>query len=121
MSLEEEKKLANQLKSMCDENKKEKSSQSFAVLHKLAQVYSKRDSDKINLIKIVALYNAAIARLTQNIAKSIQGSCQNKLKIEKQLTEFCNKILKQANAKQQNVDLVATAKNNKKKSNQTES
>ena len=102
--MEEENKLACQLKLMCDENGKEISPQSFAVLHKLAQVYSKRNPDKINLIKCAALYNAAITRLTQD-----------KQGIETQLTEFCKQTLIQANAKQLNIDLVSVAKAVKKK------
>ena len=100
----EENKLASQLKSMCDDNGKETSLQSSAVLHKLAHVYSKRNPNKINLIQCGALYNAATARLTQN-----------KEEIENQLTEFCKKILKQANTKQPDKDLVSAAKIIKRK------
>ena len=101
----EEDELASQLKSMCDENGKETNLQcTSSVLHKLAQIYSKRNPDKINFIQCAALYNAAIARLNQN-----------KEKIENQLVEFCKKILKQANSKQPNEDFVLAAKTMKKK------
>ena len=101
----EEDKLASQLKSMCDENGKETNLQcTSSVLHKLAQIYSKRNPDKINYIQCAALYNAAIARLNQN-----------KEEIENQLVEFCKKILKQANSKQPNEDFVLAAKTMKKK------
>ena len=69
------------------------------ILHKIGQIYRKRSPDKISIIKSAGLFNAAIARNSNNISQ-----------IQSDLSEICKHILQQANANNQNADLVEKAK-----------
>ena len=68
-------------------------------LHKIGLVYRKRSPDKMSIIKSAGLFNAALARNPSNI-----------FQIESDLVEICKHILQQANANNQNADLVEKAK-----------
>ena len=95
-----EDKLAQKLNLICDEHGRELDIQKSAqILHELAKIYQKRSPDLFSLIKSAALYNAAIARNPENANE-----------IENDLKQLCKHILSQANANQQNADLVAKAK-----------
>ena len=69
------------------------------ILHKIGQIYKQRSPDKISIIKSAGLFNAAIARNSNNI-----------LQIQSDLSEICKHILRLANANNQNADLVEKAK-----------
>ena len=97
---DKEDQLAQELKLICDDHGRELDIQKSAqILHELAKIYQKRSPDLFSLIKSAALYNAAIARNPENANE-----------IENDLKQLCKHILSQANANQQNADLVAKAK-----------
>ena len=97
----EEESLATELKQLCDDDGKEiDPTQSSPIFHKLAQVYQQRKPEflpdrMICLVKSAALFNAAIARSPENVQE-----------IETNLKDFCTNVLHEANAKQQDADLV---------------
>ena len=70
---------------------------SAKIFYKLGLVYSKR-CDRISLIKSVGLLNSAIERKPDNV-----------FKIEKDLYKVCQHILSNANAQDQNADLIEQA------------
>ena len=85
-------------KEYCDNTGKETQPKKAAeVIHKLGKIYRKRSPDKLSLIKSVGLFNAAIVRNPSNLS------------VKNDLSEICQHILKVANAKVQNADLVKKA------------
>ena len=73
--------------------------QSAKIFHKLGQLYCKQTPDMIKLIQCAALYNAAIARSPDNV-----DAIRNDLKI------LCNQVLRLANAKTLNANLITASK-----------
>ena len=65
------------------------------IFHDLEKLYRTRSPDKLSLIKSVGLFNAAIVRNPFNLYE-----------VKRELSEICQHILKVANAKAQNADLV---------------
>ena len=100
MNDDEEFKLAQHMKeNYCDDSGKEINAENAAeTLHKIALIYKKKDPDKISLIKSAGLLNAAIVRNPSNVSQ-----------IKFDLSDLCRHILRQANAKKQNVDLIQKA------------
>ena len=98
---DEEDRLAEKLKSMCDAEGKELDfKKSAAIFHELGKEYRARSPDQFSLIKSAVLYNAAIARSPENVAE-----------IENDLRNLCQHVLTIANAKIKNADLIAKSKN----------
>ena len=84
----------------CDESGKETNPAKAAeILHQIGLIYRKRSPDKISLIKSAGLLNAAIVRIPPNVSQ-----------IKSDLSDLCRHILRVANAKKQNVDLVEKSK-----------
>ena len=98
--IKEEFALAQRLKdNYCDASGKEtEPAKAAEIIHKIGIVYRKRSPDKIALIQSVGLFNAAIVRNPSNIAQ-----------IKSDLNEICQHILRNAEAKSQNVSLVGKA------------
>ena len=98
--IEEEFRLAHRLKKLCcDESGTETDPKKAAeIIHQIGIIYRKRSPDKIALLKSAGLFNAAIVRNPSNIAS-----------IKPDLAEICQHVLRIANAKNQNVDLVKKA------------
>ena len=93
---EREIKLARELKSTCDDKGKELDPPiSAKIIHQLGLVYRDRAPDKFSLIKCASLLNAALARKPFN-AKRIKND----------LSKLCKQVLKHANAKNQNANLM---------------
>ena len=105
----EEIKLARQLKvNYCDDSGKETQPQKAAeIFHKIGLLYKKKSPDKIALIKSAGLLNAAVIRNPSNVSQ-----------IKSDLYELCQHILQNANARQQNVDLIKKAQTVKIKINE---
>ena len=105
---DDEKQLIIQLKQVCDDKGQEidvaKSKQIFHQLGKLYYLKSKRTPKLITLIQSAALFNAAIARSTNNVQE-----------IEHDLQQLCNYVLVKSGAQDQNADLINHAKCVKKK------
>ena len=97
---EKEYRLAKTLRdNYCNKSgKKTDEAKAGEILHKISQIYRKRSPDKISIIKSAGLFNAAIARNLNNISH-----------IQSDLSEICKHILQQANANNQNADLVEKA------------
>ena len=91
--------LAQQLKQVYRHKKEIRPKQSAEIFHKLGQLYCKQNPNMIKLIQCAALYNAAIARSPDNVDV-----------IENDLKQLCNQILKSANAKNLNANLITTSK-----------
>ena len=104
---DEEKRLMNQLKQVCDDKGQEinvaKSKQILYQLGKLYYVKSKQTPEIITLIQSAALYNAAIARSTSNAQE-----------IEHDLKQLCKYVLAKSGAQNQHADLINRAKQVKK-------
>ena len=96
--------LAQQLKQVYRHKKEICPKQSAEIFHKLGQLYCKQNPNMIKLIQCAALYNAAIARSPDNVDV-----------IENDLKQLCNQILKSANAKNLNANLITTSKQIKQK------
>ena len=94
---EEELELAREMKDKyCDQSGKETDLENSAkIIHKIGLVYRKRSPDKIALIKSAGLINAAIFRNPSNTSQ-----------IKSDLSELCQHILQQSNAKNQSADLI---------------
>ena len=94
---EEELELAREMKEKhCDQSGKETDLENSAkIIHKIGLIYKKRSPDKISLIKSAGLINAAIFRNPSNTSQ-----------IRSDLTELCQHILQQSNAKNQKADLI---------------
>ena len=98
--LNKENRLAQQLYLICNSNGKEIDlKRSAPILHDLGKEYQTRSPDKFNLLKSAALYNAALVR-----------SPDNSQEIESDLKQLCKQILSEADAKKQDVDLVAKSR-----------
>ena len=83
----------------CDVTGKETQPNKAAeIFHELGKIYRTRSPDKLSLIKSVGLFNAAIVRNPSNLSE-----------VKRELFEICQHILKVANAKVQNADLVNKA------------
>ena len=97
---EKEYRLAKTLRdNYCNKSGKETDeAKAGKVLHKIGQIYRKRSPDKISIIKSAGLFNAAIARNSNDISQ-----------IQFDLSEICKHILQLANANNQNADLVEKA------------
>ena len=112
--IDEEEMLADKLKQLCDDKGQEpnstKAKEAAAIFHEMAHIYRNRiqHDDLItimmNLVKSVALYNAAITRSPQNIEK-----------IQADLKLLCADILNLAGAKQTSADLIQEAEKVKEK------
>ena len=91
---EKEKKLADKLRKICDQNGKELyPAKSAPLLHELCRIYHEKGQkghDKISMIQSAALYNAAILRssndetLKQTIQKDLVSLCDFKRSQSKQ-------------------------------------
>ena len=94
---EKELNLASLMKNEhCDRTGKETQPKKAAeIFHELGKLYRTRSPDKLSLIKSVGLFNAAIVRNPSNLSE-----------VKRELSEICQHILKVANAKVQNADLV---------------
>ena len=92
--------LAKLLKTKyCDDTGKETQPKKAAeIIHKIGKLYSRQNPDKLFLIKSVGLFNAAIVRNPSNLSD-----------VNNDLSDICQHILKRANAKLQNVDLIKKA------------
>ena len=92
--------LANLMKNeYCDVTGKEtQPNKAVEIFHELGKIYRTRSPDKLSLIKSVGLFNAAIVRNPSNLSE-----------VKRELSEICQHILKVANAKVQNADLVNKA------------
>ena len=95
--------LVQQLKEICKDGKEIFPEQSAQIFYKLGQLYCNQTTDMIKLIQSAALYNAAIARLPDNIYV-----------IENDLKQLCNLVLSFANAKNLSADLIIASKQVKK-------
>ena len=101
---EEELELARQMKNeYCKDTvgkqfKETDREKAAAILHKIGLIYRQRSFDKIALIQSAGLLNAAIIRNPFNV-----------LRIQSDLHELCEHILKQAKANRQNADLIGKA------------
>ena len=83
----------------CDGTGKETQPEKAAeIIHELGKIYRRRSPDKLSLIKSVGLFNAAIVRNPSNLSD-----------VKNDQFEICRHILKMANAKKQNADLVRKA------------
>ena len=92
-------KLALELRDICDEKGKETDPvKSASVIHQMGLVHKNQSPDKTALIKAVGLLNAALVR-----------NPSDTFRIKSDLSDLCKHILKQANAKDQSVDLIETA------------
>ena len=102
-----ENRLINQLKQVCDKKGKEINvAKSKRILHQLGKVYfakSQQEPGLISLIQSAALYNAAIARSTNNAHE-----------IENDLNQLCKYVLIKSGAQNQSADLIEHAKHVKK-------
>ena len=95
-----ENRLARQLYEICNSYGKEIDlKRSIPILHDLGKEYQIQSSDKFSLLKSAALYNAALVR-----------SPDNAQEIESDLKQLCKQILFEADAKKQDVDLVAKSR-----------
>ena len=88
-----------QLKGVCRHGKEIHPKKSAKIFHKLGQLYCKQTQDKIKLIQSAALYNAAIARSPNNVDV-----------IENDLKQLCNQVLRLADAKNWNANLISASK-----------
>ena len=97
---EEEFNLAKLLKNeYCDDTGKETHPKYAAeIFHKLGKIYRRQSPNKLSLIKSVGLFNAAIVRNPSNLYE-----------VKHDLSEICQHILKMADAKVQNADLLKKA------------
>ena len=114
--IDEEEMLVDKLKQLCDDKGQEpnstKAKEAAIIFHEMAHIYRNRiqiqhdDSILImmNLVKSVALYNAAITRSPQNVEK-----------IQADLKLLCADILNFAGAKQLSADLIQEAEKVKEK------
>ena len=83
----------------CDGTGKETQPKKAAeIMHKLGKICKNRSPDKLSLIKSVGLFNAAIVRNPSNLSD-----------VKDDLTDICQHILKTADAKIQNADLIKKA------------
>ncbi|XP_076819431.1 uncharacterized protein LOC143465144 [Clavelina lepadiformis] len=105
-STEEELKLTKELRKNCDNKGKEKNPfKSASIFHQMALIYWERSKQvhymtrKLHLIRSATLFNAALSRHSSN------GE------LEKDLQKFCADLLKCANAKNFDVDLLGITKN----------
>ena len=94
-----EDKLVRQLKDVYRHGKEIDPKQSAKIFHKLGQLYCKQIPNMIKLIQSAALYNAAIARSPDNVDV-----------IENDLKQLCNQVLRLANAKNLNANLITASK-----------
>ena len=102
--IDEENSLSERLKHCCDSDGKEIDVvESAKILHELRKIYRRKSPDKISLIRSIGLFNAAIVRKPENIENVL-----------KDLQETCSEVLKQANAKRLNSNLVIKSKTFKK-------
>jgi len=91
--------LEQQLKSLCDENGKERNvKQSAKIIHELGRVYRQRSPEKISLIRSAVLLNAAVVR-----------EPENRDEVETDLRELCVHVLELANARNKKADLLLTS------------
>ena len=95
--------LAEKLQKCCqndEKNRKELDSpKAGEMFHKIGLLYRKKEHDKISLIQSAGLLNAAILRKPLNVSG-----------VQSDLFELCRYILQQAEAKNQDADLVKEAK-----------
>ncbi|CAK8673639.1 unnamed protein product [Clavelina lepadiformis] len=97
---EEEHLLAEKLKKSCDSNGKEVNiTKSANFLHKLGLLYRERRHDKVSLIQSAALFNAALIRTSNNTVE-----------IETDLKKLCKIILEEAEACNENANIINIAK-----------
>ena len=97
--VEELKKLALQLKSVCNSKGIETDPiKSAEIIHKLALVFFRQCSNKISLIQSIGLLNSAIARYPTNMSVIIRD-----------LSIACQFVLQQAEAQDLTVDLIKKA------------
>ena len=97
---EEECRLSLKMKdAFCDDSGKETDSKKAAeIIYKIGLIYRQRSPEKVALIKSAGLFNAAIVRNPSNVDQ-----------IKSSLFEICQHILVQANAANQQADLVKKA------------
>ena len=96
--------LAKKLIQICDKDGNEKApKQSAEIFHKLSQIYRQKNT-MVSLIRRAALLNAAITRKPSNMEE-----------IKNDLIKLCSCVLKQANAKQLDADLIGFTGNVEKK------
>ena len=97
--IEEELRLAQQMKKYCDVSGRETNPAKAAdIIHQIGKIYRKRSPDKVSLVKCTGLFNAAIVRLPCNVDQ-----------IESDLSEVCLHVLQLAKAKTQSADLIKKA------------
>ena len=107
--LEEELKLAQRMKDeYCKEAvgtqfKETEPQKAAEIIYEIAKIYRNCSPDKISLIKSVGLLNAAIVRNPSNVAQ-----------IKSELSDLCHHILKESEAQNHNVDLLAKSNEVKK-------
>ena len=90
--------LANKLKQICDKDGNEEAPQESAkIFYKLSEIYFKRNT-MVSLIRSATLLNAAIIRKPSNMQK-----------IKNRLRKLCFFVLKEADAKQLDADLIGFA------------
>jgi len=100
---EEEYKLSEKLRSICDSEGREISpEESGQVFNKLGLLYKTKSPDKISLIQSAALMNAAIARQPLN------------KKFQRDLEDLCKHVLECARAKEEKLNLIDISKQVKK-------
>ena len=97
---EKEGELAHQLKQICDKDGREINlRKSSFLLHQMAKEYQSLSPDMFSLVRSATLYNAAIQR-----------SPDLTTEIEQDLTQLCTLILREANAKYQDADLLSKSR-----------
>ena len=88
--------LAHQLKQICDKDGKEINvCQSALLLHQIGKEYHSHKPAKLSLIRGAALYNAAICRNPNNVNE-----------IQNDLSSLCKLVLRKANAKVLDANLI---------------
>ncbi|CAK8687870.1 unnamed protein product [Clavelina lepadiformis] len=96
--LEEEISFAAELKSICNDKGKENDpNKSADIFHRIGLIYWKRCPDKMSLIRSAALLNAATTRQPSN------------QKFKDDLKRFCTDLLRNANAKLLDADLLVVS------------
>ena len=100
-----EKFLSQKLRDMCNEKGEElEPKQTAKVLHSLGKVYRQRSPNKLDLIRSVILFNAALVR-----------NSDNKEEIGRDLKEVCDHVFELSKKKCTNTDLINAASSLKQK------
>ena len=90
--------LEQQLKEVYRNGKEICPKQSAKIFHKLGQLYCQKNPNMVKLIQCAALYNAAIARSPDNVDA-----------IKNDLKQLCNQVLRLADAKNLNANLITAS------------